>query len=216
MLLDELTMRPPEPTKPAPGTDAHVPTSEVLQALIDDTPPEHFTLNWLIASLPDRSFGIIMLLLAALAMVPVGSIVPGLLLVILAAQMCAGRHGPVFPHSIAARPLPTRYLVRMGGQAIVILKHLERVVRPRWPTLFGTAARAIGIVMLLLACLVLLAPLPLTNMPPAFVVALVALAYIEEDGALLAVALFLALIPLGLAAAAIWGAVIGAAALGAM
>jgi hypothetical protein len=58
--------------------------------------------------------------------------------------------------------------------------------------------------------------LPLTNMPPAFVMALVALAYIEEDGALLAVALFLALIPLGLAAAAVWGAVIGAAALGHM
>jgi len=213
MLLDELTMRPPEPSKPAPGADAHVPTSQVLQALIDDAPPEHFTLDWLIASLPDRSFGIIMLLLAVLAMMPVGSIVPGLLLVILAAQMCAGRHGPVFPRVIATRPLPTRYLVRMGRQAILILKSLERVVRPRWPALFGAAMRAISVVMLLLACLVLIAPLPLTNMPPAFVVALIALAYIEEDGALLAVALFLALIPLGLAAAAVWGAVIGAAAI---
>jgi hypothetical protein len=216
MLLDELTMRPPEPPESAPGAGAHVPTSEVLQALIDEAPPEHFTLDWLIASLPDRSFGIIMLLLAVLAMVPVGSIVPGLLLVILAAQMCAGRHGPMFPRVIAARPLPTRYLVRMGRQAILSLKYLERVVRPRWPALFGTAMPAIGVVMLLLACLVLLAPLPLTNMPPAFVIALVALAYIEEDGALLAVALFLALIPLGLAAAAVWGAVIGAAAIGHM
>jgi hypothetical protein len=216
MLLDELTMRPPEPPKSAPGADAHVPTSEVLQALLDEAPPEHFTLDWLIGSLPDRSFGITMLLLAVLAMMPVGSMVPGLLLVILAAQMCAGRHGPVFPRMIAARPLPTRYLVRMGRQAILILRHLERVVRPRWPALFRTVMRAIGAVMLLLACLVLLAPLPLTNMPPAFVMALVALAYIEEDGALLAVALFLALIPLGLAAAAIWGAVIGAAAIGNM
>jgi hypothetical protein len=211
MLLDELTMRPPEPAKP-PGKAAHVPTSQVLRELIAEAPAEHFTLDWLIASLPERCFGILMLLLAVLAMVPVGSILPGLLLAILAAQMSVGRAGPVFPRRIATHPLPTRYLVRMGGHAIVVLKHLERVVRPRWP--FGAAKRAIGVVVLLLATLILLAPLPLTNMPPAAGVALIALASIEDDGVLLAIALFLALILLGLAAAAVWGALIGAAAIG--
>ena len=212
MQPDELTMRPPEPNKYDKA--AHIPTSEVLQALIDEAPTDHFTLEWLIASLPERSFGIIMLVLALLAMMPIGSMVPGLLLVIVAAQMSAGRHGPVFPRRIARRPLPTRYLERVGRQAIQVLKHLERAVSPRWPNPFGATKRVIGIGVLLLTSLVLLAPLPLANVPPAADVALIALAYIEEDGVLLAIALFIALVLLGLAAAAVWGAMIGAAAIG--
>src|SRR5215469_5683111 len=163
MLPDELTMRPSEPKKS--GTPAHIPTSEVLQALIDEAPTDHFTLDWLIASLPERSFGVVMLVLAVLAMMPVGSVVPGLLLAIVAAQMSAGRQGPVFPRRIATRPLPTRYLERMGGQAIQVLKFLERAVSPRWPRPFSATKRVIGIGVLLLTSLVLLAPLPLANMP---------------------------------------------------
>jgi hypothetical protein len=195
---------------PDPTRTPHVPTSLVLQELLDEAPAEHFTLDWLIGRLPERSFGILMLLLGLLAMVPVGSIVPGVLLAILAAQMTVGRPGPVFPRRIATHPLPTRHLLHMGRQSILVLKHLERVIRPRWPTLFGAAGRAIGVVVFLLTCVILLAPLPLTNAPPAAVVALISLADIEEDGALLAIALLLALILLGIATAAVWGAVVSA------
>jgi hypothetical protein len=210
MAVDELMMRSPEPTKAPPDTASHVPTSLVLQELLDEAPTDHFTLNWLIGSLPERSFGIVMLLLAVLAMVPIGSIVPGLLLAILAAQMTVGRQGPAFPRRIATHPLPTRHLVRMGRQPILVLKSLERLIRPRWPTPFGATKRVIGIVVLLLTSLILLAPLPLTNVPPAADIALISLAYIEKDGVLLAVALLGALILLAVASAAVWGAALSA------
>jgi hypothetical protein len=201
-------MLSPEPTKPP--DDSRIPTSLVLQELLDEAPEDHFTLDWLISSLPDRSFGIVMLLLGVLAMVPVGSIVPGLLLAILAAQMTVGRSGPVFPRRVAAHPLPTRHLVRMGRQPILVLKQLERVIRPRWPTPFGATKRVIGIVVFLLTCLILLAPVPLSNVPPAADIALISLAFIEEDGVLLAIALLLALVLLAIASAAVWGAVVSA------
>jgi hypothetical protein len=208
MAVDELMMRSPEPTKTP--TDPHIPTSLVLQQLLDEAPADHFTLDWLIGSLPDRSFGVVMLLLAVLAMAPVGSIVPTLLLAILSAQMTAGRPGPLFPRRVASRPLPTRHLVRLGRQSIRVLKHLERVIRPRWPMPFGATKHILGIIVFLLTCLILLAPLPLTNVPPAADIALISLAYIEEDGLLLAIALLAALILLVLAAAAVWGAVVSA------
>jgi hypothetical protein len=210
MAVDELMMLSPEPTKTPPDTASHVPTSLVLQELLDEAPADHFTLNWLIGSLPEHSFGIVMLLLAVLAMVPIGSIVPGLLLAILAAQMTVGRQVPAFPRRIAAHPLPTRHLVRMGRQPILVLKSLERVIRPRWPTPFGATKRVIGIVVLLLTSLILLAPVPLTNVPPAADIALISLAYIEKDGVLLAVALLGALILLAAASAAVWGAALSA------
>ena len=210
MLVDELTMRPPEPTRPPPGRSPHVPTSEVLRELLDEAPAEHFTLDWLIGSLPQRSFGVLMLLLGVLAMVPIGSMVPGVLLTILAAQMTAGRKGPVFPRRIAVYPLPTRHLLGMGGHAIAVLKYLERVVRPRWAMPFWATKRIVGLVVLFLASFILLGTLPLTNIPPAADIALIALAYIEEDGIVLAIALILALILLGGAVAAVWGAIVSA------
>jgi hypothetical protein len=210
MAVDELMMLSPNSMKTPPETATHVPTSLVLQDLLDEAPADHFTLDWLISSLPERSFGIVMLLLGVLAMVPVGSIVPGLLLAILAAQMTAGRQGPVFPRRIAAHPLPTRHLLRMGRQPILVLKYLERVIRPRWPTPFGATKRVIGVAVLLLTSLVLLAPLPLSNVPPAADIALISLAYIEEDGVLLTIGLLAALILLAIASAAVWGAVVSA------
>jgi hypothetical protein len=207
LAADELMMLSPEPTK---APDPHVPTSLVLQELLDEAPADHFNLDWLIKSLPEQSFGLVMLLLAVLAMVPVGSMIPGLLLAILAAQMSVGRQGPVFPRGIATYPLPTRHLVRMGRQPILLLKQLERVIRPRWPTPFGATKRVVGIVAFLLACMVLLAPLPLTNVPSAAGIALISLAYIEKDGVLLAIALLVALILLAIAAAAVWGTVVSA------
>jgi hypothetical protein len=209
MAVDELMMLSPEPTKMPPDT-AHLPTSEVLQDLLNEAPADHFTLDWLISSLPERSFGIIMLLLAVLAMVPIGSVVPGLLLAILAAQMTAGRQGPVFPRRIAGHPLPTRHLVRMGRQPILVLKYLERIIRPRWPMPLGATKRVVGVVVLLLTGVLLLAPLPLTNVPPAADIALISLAYIEEDGVLLAIALVAGLILLAIASAAVWGAIVSA------
>jgi hypothetical protein len=201
-------MRSPEPTKTPP--DTHVPTSLVLQQLLDEAPADHFTLDWLVGSLSERSFGIVMLLLAVLAMAPIGSIVPGLLLGIVAAQMIAGRPGPVFPRRVAARALPIRHLARMGRHPILVLRYLERVIRPRWPTPFGATKRVIGIIVFLLTCLILLAPLPLTNVPPAADIALISLAYIEKDGVLLALALIAALVLLALAVIAVWGAVVSA------
>jgi len=135
-----------------------------VQALL--VPPSHNAVIYSLAT--GGTISIISLFMAG--------VVPGLLLAILAAQMSVGRQVPAFPRRIAAHPLPTRHLVRMGRQPILVLKSLERVIRPRWPTPFGATKRVIGIVVLLLTSLILLAPVPLTNVPPAAVIALISLA----------------------------------------
>ena len=88
------------------NTGPLVVTSILLQRLHDEIPTDHFTLGWLMHSLHKRSFGIIMLLLALVAVAPGLSIVAGLLLMIPAFQMIAGKPAPVFPRRIATHPLP--------------------------------------------------------------------------------------------------------------
>jgi hypothetical protein len=84
-----------------------------------------------------------------------------------------------------------------------VLRYLERFIRPRWPTPFDATKRVGGIVVLLLG-LSMLAPIPLSNVAPAILVALIAFAYLEEDGVLLCAALGAALLLLTILAATIW------------
>jgi hypothetical protein len=188
----------------------YIPTSAVLQGLLDDPPADHFTLGWLLGQLHRRSFGIIMLLLALIAVAPGVSMVAGLLLAVPALEMIAGRVAPVFPRRIATRPLPTLHLAHVIRHAVPVLRYLEKAIHPRWPTPFEATKRVVGVVVLLLTALLLLAPVPMIQVLPALVIALIALAYIEEDGVLLSIALLTALALLAIAATAVWQMVVGA------
>src|SRR5262245_14582790 len=106
--------------------------------------------------------------------------------------------------------LPTKQLLRLGGRAIHVLKYLEKLVHPRWPRAFEAAKRAVGVVVLLLTLALLLTPVSLSNVAPAMVISLISLAYVEEDGLLLAVGFLAATILIGLGSAAVWGAINGA------
>jgi hypothetical protein len=193
-----------------PDTKERTPSSRVLENLLDQAPADYFTLDWLMSTLHERSFGIVILFLGLLATAPVGSAVPGLLLAVVAVQMVAGRRELVFPRFITARKLPTRYLIRLGGRAVPALRQLEKAVHPRWPTVFEAAKRFVGVMVLLLTAVLLLTPVPLSNIAPAIVIALTALAFIEEDGLVLCFALLAAVVLITLASAAIWGAIVSA------
>ena len=191
-------------------TKARTSSSQMLEHVLDQAPAEYFTLGWLMLALRERSFGIVILFLGLLATAPIGSTIPGLMLLAVAVQMIAGRSELAFPRFLTAQSLPTRYLFRLGGRAIPVLRYLEQAVHPRWPTAFDTAKPLIGITVLLLAAILLLIPQPLSNVAPAIVIALISLAYIEEDGLLLSSAFVAALVLICAASAAFWGAIVSA------
>ncbi len=184
---------------------ARAPTSVVLDSLLGHDAPEQVTLAWLMGRLDDRSFGIVMLLLALLGVLPGVSTLAGVLLTVPAVQMILARPGPVFPRRIAARPFETRRLAKVIDRIVPMLRHIERFIRPRWATPFEATKRVVGGVVLLLGAS-LLAPVPLSNIPPALATGLIAFAYLEEDGVLLGIALAAALAMLAVAAVAAWEA----------
>lgn len=194
-----------------PDTKERTPSSRVLEDLLLRAPPERFTLGWLASNLQQRSFAIVVLFLGLLATTPIGSTVPGLMLAAVALQMIVGRRELAFPQFITARSLPTRYLFRIAGYAIPVMQYLEKVVHPRWPTAFEASRRFVGVVVLLLTAALLLTPVPLSNIAPAIVIALISLAYLEEDGLLLCFALLTAAVMISVESAAVWRTIIGAA-----
>ena len=195
--------------RPSADTRAPVAASVVLQRLFDDAPTDHFTLGWLMHSLHKRSFGIIMLLIALVAIAPGLSIVAGLLLMIPAFQMITGKPAPVFPRSIATRPLPTRQFAAVVQRSVPVLRYIEKLVHPRWHTPPEAPKRLVGGVVIVLSATLVFIPIPLSNVVPAAVIVLISLAYLEEDGVLLSVAVLAGVIVLAIATAAIWQMVVG-------
>ena len=202
MLRDEHPSRPVD-AKPLP-----TPVTATLTDLVNNLPGEHFTIEWLLGRLDRRSFGIILLVMALVAMVPGISLLIGPLLAIPAFEMILGRSGPSFPRRIAIYPLRSSALAGIVKRALPLLATLEKIVHPRWPISPGLSRRAAGLAILALSGL-FLAPLPLIQIVPALLVALIALAYLEEDGLLLCLSILGAIILLAVATAAVWGAVLG-------
>jgi hypothetical protein len=194
----------------SPNLLAFIPTSVVLQGLHDEAPADHFTLDWLMGKLRRRSYGIIMILLAMVEIAPGVSVVASLLLLVPAFQMIAGQPAPVFPRRIATRPFPTRHLAALVQRAVPVLRYLEKVIHPRWPTPLEATKRLVGAVVLIVDIAVVFTPIPFSNVVPALVIALIALAYLEEDGLLLSIALLAAVIVLAVAVAAVRETVLGA------
>ncbi|MBB3268361.1 MULTISPECIES: exopolysaccharide biosynthesis protein [Azospirillum] len=184
---------------------ARAPTSVVLNGVLGEAPAEHVTLDWLIGRLGLRSFGVILLLLALVGVLPGVSAMAGVLLTIVAFQMILDRPGPAFPRRIASRHVETRRLAAIIGRTVPVLRYLERFIRPRWATPFTATKRVVGGVVLLLGASLLI-PVPLSNLPPALLIVLIAFAYLEEDGALLCVALVGTLLLSVIAAGAAWQA----------
>ncbi len=199
-------LKPSHPPDPA----AFPPTSVVLQRLIEDANGDYFTLSWVLTRLRERGFGVIMLLLAIVAMGPAVSPIAGLLLAFPACQMIGNQAAPRFPRRIGERSLPTPYLKGFIRRAVPPLQYLERFIHPRWPTPVSATKRVVGFMIVVLDLAVVLIPIPFSNVLPAVVIANTALAYLEEDGILLSIAIVAGLIIVAIVAAATWGMVLGA------
>ena len=184
----------------------HVPTSVVLEKLLDDAAADRVTLLWLTSGLRKRSFGLLMLLMALVALIPGASILMAVLLGFLAGQMILARERPGLPRFIASRSIPTPQLARLVHRIVPLLRRMEKLIHPRWTTPFEATKRAVGFVVLLLA-VTILSPFPFSHVIPALVILLLSFAYLEEDGVLLCISLGAAFISIAITAATIWGAI---------
>lgn len=181
------------------------PTSTVLEGLVRGAPAGRVTMDWLLAHLRSRSFGILFLVLGVCGLVPLVSPLAGLLLVVPAFQMARGHDSPLLTKRLGSRPIATAKLVSMLSRVIPILRYLERLVRPRWSTPVEITKRVVGGNVILLD-LGLFVPFPLSNIPLGLNIILLSFAYLEEDGVLLLLALLAALCLLAAVLVIIWGA----------
>lgn len=160
-------------------------------------------------ALGDRSFAALLILFAALNLLPLppgATLILGLPLILVSAQMVLGYRSAWLPRILLDKSIDAERFRRSSARLIPLLQRLETLVKPRhWPFSQTAADRVIGLVALVLS-LAVTAPIPLGNWLPAFAIAVLGLALSERDG------LFFAFgIATGALSLAIIGAVVGAA-----
>ena len=185
----------------------YIPTSVELSSMLDRAPEPRVPVAWLMAQLGRRSFGLTFFVMGMVALIPGASTFVGVLLAWPAVQLGLGHEATALPRFIARRTVGVARLARVTRLLIPWLVWLERLIRPRWPELFQTLRWMTGLTMLLLG-LTMILPVPFGQVLPAIVVMLLAVAYMEEDGLALLLALMGALASLAITAAAVWGTVV--------
>jgi hypothetical protein len=162
----------------------HKHTSDLLDALVSQVPDGPVDLDWLLGHLDRRSFGLILLMLGLLVIIPGVATLATIILLFPAVEMMFGRTGPTFPAFLSKREFDfsrfRRFTVRVRPALIAI----ERVTKPRLSARRDATDRLVGILVFVLA-LTAMWPLPLVNVIPGVLIAVVAIAYLQEDGALL-------------------------------
>jgi hypothetical protein len=196
--VEQLVVPPPRPEER---------TSERLRRLLGSLEARHVHVGYLVIQLRRRSFGGLFVLLAAIGLLPGISLFAGMIMLVPALQMACGFRAPALPRFLGRRVVSVDGLRAVVGRLLPWLERLERHVQPRWPlltqpplaNLAGLMIAGLGVAMLL--------PLPLSNLPPAVAILLLALGLLERDGIVMLVGLVFGAVALAV------GTVIGLASL---
>ncbi len=207
---------PPPDTAPdaaageAPG--AVLPDTRLSQELVDflaRLDGKDCTLGELAALVGERGFGLLLLILALPAALPIpapGYATPfGVLMVVLGAQMVRGRDRPWVPAAFARRTLSHAVVAFSIRNARFPLKAVELLIRPRLQRLSHNKAflSGVGLTVVLMAAFMSL-PIPLTNTAPSFVIFVLAAGILEEDGLMLLGGMLLAPVAAAIALSALY------------
>lgn len=193
-----------------PDPQAHpLPLSERLRQIADEAGPDRITLSNLAQQLHSRVWGGLLVILAAINVIPLPpgtNTVLAIPLVLISAQMAFGRASPWFPARIDRRGVTRAELQKLISKIGSFESRVERIFKPRLGQLTAPAAtRAIGLVCVLLSVVAGL-PILMIHNAPAVALLLFGFALIYRDGVLVILGAVTAVLALLFdAALVIWG-----------
>ena len=163
--------------------------SERLTQLAEEAEGEAVSLNWIMAQLHERAFGLFLLVLALPCCIPFLYGIPQIValpLMFVSAQILMGRASPWLPEKLGARTVTKEGLRSLADRAGPWLRRIEAVSRPRLTVLTRPPIdQLVGLALVLFSASILV-PLPSTNTVPGFAVVVVSMGLLQRDGILVA------------------------------
>ena len=168
--------------------DADPPrVAETLRAVLARADRTEITAGTLVESFGTGAFGLLLILLNLPGVVFAPPVLAGIAAVptaVFGAQLLLGQTRPWLPAALLNRPMAGPALGRVLSVAGPWLDRLEAIGRPRLDWAAGSGAlRLLGLVSLA-AALVVLIPVPGTNVLPSLSIVTIAIAILRRDGLL--------------------------------
>ena len=184
-------------------------TSEILRQILADNPLDKISVEQILKGLGTTSFGTSMVVFSIPEVIPIP--IPGMSAIValpealLGTQMMLGKKEVRLPKALLKRSIPRKAFEKAVKAILPFLEKAERQVKPRWEWASSPAAkRFLGAFVLVLACVIAL-PIPMTNMPPAIAIFIIALGLVERDGKMIAAGVALGLASIALIGGAFFG-----------
>lgn len=164
-----------------------------ISAILDDAfaqmQGEWVTLRELIAPLQERAFGLVILIFVlpnCLPMpgIPFVSMITGIPICLVAAQLIAGRHTPLLPRWLAERRLHRAGVLKGWSRIRPTIVRLEKFIGPRYPAFVSWRLEQAMAFAIFVLAFILALPIIAGNLLPAWGILLLAIALIERDGIL--------------------------------
>jgi len=185
-------------------------TSQILREILAKNPDvENFTVDTIVNSIGETSFGTSLMFFAIPEVVPIP--VPGLAAIVviptavISGQMAAGHKQIRLPKFILKKTVPRKALAAAIRAILPLLEKAEKVSKPRWRwATTPLAKRLLGVFIFILA-LSIAFPMPGFNMPQAISTFIIALGLVEDDGILVAAGVIAGLASLALLGGVVFG-----------
>ena len=166
--------------------DAAEPLSGLFVRLLDPARGAAITLREMLDELGERGFGALIVLLCVPNFLPVSipgfSALTGLPIAVMCALLLAGVRKPWLPAALLDRGVDRAAYAGVMRRFLPHLRRVEGFVGPHYPALTSPLGeRFIGLFGIPVA-LLLAAPIPFGNPPPAIALALLAIGILERDG----------------------------------
>jgi len=169
-------------------------SSQILQSFLNLPKEQKMTIGQFLELFGVRSIAIVILILALPHSIPIVeppgiSTITGLPILFFSFQIMIGRHKIWLPKKLTEKKLPQTFLRKAIKYTLPVIKFIEKFIHPRWKCFFSKNAQKFIGFMIFLMSLVLALPIPGANFLPGVSISLLALALIETDGVLAAIAI---------------------------
>ena len=185
----------------------HTTLSARITSFVEGLDGKDCTLGELSEAFGEKGFGMLLLLLAFPAALPIpapGYATPfGILMIVLGSQMLRGYKTPQLPETMKKRVLKYSLLDFSLKNGASLFRVVEFFVKPRLENQVTKLYRIMGLIIILMAAFMTL-PIPLTNTAPSFVIFVMAASLLEKDGLSLIAGIILTPVALVIAGGAIY------------
>ncbi|MGE3769705.1 MAG: exopolysaccharide biosynthesis protein [Bdellovibrionales bacterium] len=162
------------------------PTAQLRSLHLQAGNVDSISIRSIISTLGDNSFALLLMIFAllgiALTPVPGQQTILALPMIVLAWQWVQNRRAVALPARVAAGAIPSAHFRTALMRVLPVLVWLEKYCRNRGADLLTPMLRQITRITLLLLCLTLFIPIPLTHILPDIAIIIMALGELEDDG----------------------------------